>query len=141
LYGNYLISSSQDNIAVGQVQTYYAKYPTITRNPYVLYNSFSIQGDVLGISENQCTNFNFDRQAIVKQRDAWRDFLCNGRAKIVKDWNGNIWLAHLTVAPSYVYQQTSSNGIPTITFGMTEQGKYDNQSDLYNHRLIDVPVT
>jgi hypothetical protein len=78
---------------------------------------------------------------LVDQKREWDKFLCNGKAKIIKDWNGNILLGKITTAPSYTYDQTSGNGKPTMTFGATEVGEYDNQWYMYNHGLIDVEVT
>ena len=144
LYSNYLIGQSTDNILLGILQPYNQTYPVIIKNPNVEYRTIAIQGDVLGISEETCQPFeltNETRPVIVSQKREWDKFLCNGKAKIIKDWNGNILLGRITTAPSYVYDQTSGNSKPTITFGATEVGEYNNQWDMYHHGLIDVEVT
>ena len=145
LYSNYLVNSSMDNILLGQVQPYNQVYPVIIKNPYVQYRTIQIQGDVLGLSDNKnCSIFelnNDTRPVIVDEKREWDKFLCDGKAKIIKDWNGNILMGRVTTPPSYTYDQTSGNGKPTLTFGMTEQGEYDNQSHMYKNGLIDVPLT
>ena len=144
LYSNYLIGQSTDNILLGMVQPYNQTYPVIIKNPNVEYRTIAIQGDVLGISEETCQPFeltNETRPVIVSQKREWDKFLCNGKAKIIKDWNGNILLGRITTAPSYTYDQTSGNSKPSITFGATEVGEYNSQWDMYNHGLIDVEVT
>lgn len=143
LYANYLVSSSMDNILVGTVQPYNRVYPVVVKNPNVLYRTVTFQGDVLGLTDN-CQPFELNdekRPVIVAQKREWDKFLCNGRAKIIKDWNGNIILCHVTTAPSYTYDQTSGNSKPTMSFGVTEVGEYDSQYDMYKHGLIDVETT
>lgn len=144
LYSNYLIGQSADNILIGALQPYNQVYPVIIKNPNVLYRTISIQGDVLGMNENTCQTFELtqeNRPVIVDQKREWDEFLCNGKAKIIKDWNGNIILAKITTPPSYTYDQRSGNSKPTMTFGATEVGEYDNQWYMYNHGLIDVETT
>lgn len=143
LYSNYLVSSSMDNILLGVIQPYQKTYPVIVKNPNVLYRTVTFQGDVLGLTDN-CQPFELTtekRSIIVAQKREWDKFLCDGHAKIIKDWNGNIILCHITTAPSYTYDQTSGNSKPTMTFGVTEVGEYDSQYDMYKHGLIDVETT
>ena len=146
LYGNVLVSNSADNILIGALQPYNQVYPIIIKNPNVLYRTVTFQGDVLGMSENNCTGGVFEltpetRPIIVSQKREWDKFLCNGKAKIIRDWNGNVILAKVTTAPQYTYTQESGSSKPTMTFGVTEVGDYDNQWDLYHHGLVDVEST
>ena len=144
LYGNFLINSSNDNMLLGALQPYNQRYPIIIQNPNVLYRTATIQGDVLGFNSDNCNVFELTQETrpiIVNQKQEWDAFLCNGKAKIVKDWNGNIMLARVTTAPSYTYEQASGSSKPTITFGITEVGEYDNQWYMYHHGLIDVETT
>lgn len=147
LYSNYGISSSQDNILLGVVQPYFATYPVIIKNPNVRYRTVTINGDVLGFNEegNECQQHGFEltdktRSLIVAEKRMWDEFLCNGKTKIIKDWNGNIMMAQVTTAPSYVYTQQSGNSIPNMSLGVTEVGQYDSQSDLYKHGLTNAQV-
>lgn len=144
LYGNVLINSSNDNILLGMLQPYNQTYPIIIKNPNVQYRTVTLQGDVLGLSDNDCQAFELTpdtRPIIVNQKREWDKFLCNGKAKIIKDWNGNIILGKITTAPQYTYTQESGSSKPTMTFGVTEVGDYDNQWYLYHHGLVDVEST
>ena len=146
LYGNVMVNSSADNILIGALQPYNQVYPVIIKNPNVLYRTVTFQGDVLGISDNNCTGEPFKltqatRPIIVNQKREWDKFLCNGKAKIIRDWNGNVILAKITTAPQYTYTQESGSSKPTMTFGVTEVGDYDNQWALYHHGLVDVEST
>jgi hypothetical protein len=128
------------------LQPYNQVYPVIIKNPNVLYRTVTFLGDVLGISDNNCTGEPFKltqatRPIIVNQKREWDKFLCNGKAKIIKDWNGNVILAKVTTAPQYTYTQESGSSKPTMTFGVTEVGDYDNQWALYHHGLVDVEST
>lgn len=144
LYSNYLIGQSMDNILVGMLQPYNQTYPIVIKNPNVQYRTVSLQGDVLGMNDNACSRFELtkeNRPIIVDQKREWDKFLCNGKAKIIKDWNGNIILAKITTAPTYMYDQTSGNSKPTMSFTATEVGEYDSQWYMYHHGLIDVETT
>jgi hypothetical protein len=144
LYGNVLINASNDNILLGVLQPYNQTYPIIIKNPNVQYRTVTLQGDVLGLSDNDCQAFELTpdtRPIIVNQKREWDKFLCNGKAKIIKDWNGNIILGKITTAPQYTYTQESGSSKPTMTFGVTEVGDYDNQWYLYHHGLVDVEST
>jgi hypothetical protein len=142
LYSNYLISSSNTTQLIGMVQPYSSRYPVIIRNPNVNYRTVTIQGDILGLEDDEgAFNYNVDqRYKIEKQKLEWDAFLTNGKMKTVKDWNGNIILGGITTAPSYSYNQANTNGIPTMTFTITEQGQYNNQKDLYNLGFTNVPA-
>ena len=147
LYSNYGITSSQTNALIGVLQPYQQVYPTTVKNPYVQYRTVSIEGDVLGLNniadEDNCQQTNFElteetRPIIVAEKLEWDKFLCNGKTKIIKDWNGNIMMAQITTFPSYTYDKTSGNSKPTMSFGATEVGRYDSTKDLLSHGLLDI---
>lgn len=149
LYSNYGITQAQDNILIGEIQPYKSQYPIINKNPYVKYRTASFEGDVLGFNynadEDNCIQTNFElteetRHAIVNEVDAWTNFLCNGKTKIIRDWNGNIMLAQVTTPPSRAYDKNSGNSKPTMSFSVIEVGDATKQSDLYKHGLVDVEV-
>ena len=147
LYSNYGITSSQTNALIGVLQPYQQVYPTTVKNPYVQYRTVALEGDVLGLNnvadEDNCQQTNFEltdetRPMIVAEKLEWDKFLCNGKTKIIKDWNGNIMMAQITTFPSYTYDKTSGNSKPTMSFGATEVGRYDSTKDLLSHGLLDV---
>lgn len=149
LYSEYGITSSNTNILLGQQQPYNLRYPVTIKNPNVLYRTIGLKGAVLGLNyandEDNCVESTYQlndetRLKTVEEKLRWDAFLCNGRTKIIKDWNGNIIMAQVTTPPSYTYDETSGNSKPVMSFGVTEQGQYDNQSDLYNHGLSNAKL-
>ena len=75
-----------------------------------------------------------DRDSVVKQTDAIINFLTNKKQKIIKDWNGNIYLGSVVddVTPTI----DLINGFNKIAFNFVEQGKYNNQSDFDSSELV-----
>ena len=149
LYSNYGISSAQDNMLIGLVQPYKSQFPVTIKNPYVHYRTATFEGDVLGLNynadEDNCVQTNFEltdetRLDISLEVDDWREFLCNGKTKIIRDWNGNIMMAQVTTPPSRTYDKNSGNSKPTMSFGVTEVGKYNSQSDLNKHGFVTIEV-
>ena len=78
-----------------------------------------------------------DRNDIVQQTNDFCDFLKNMEAKIIKDWNGRIHLVRFVGSPSVGYTTYYGNGVTQVTANWIEQGRFDNQEDLYNNGLID----
>ena len=149
LYSNYGISSAQDNALIGLIQPYQSQFPIVIKNPHVKYRTATVEGDILGLNynadEDNCIQTNFEltdktRLDISLEAEKWTNFLCNGKTKIVRDWNGNIMMAQVTTPPSRTYDKISGNSKPTMSFGITEVGKFDSQADLYKHGLLDIEV-
>lgn len=136
LYGMVNFSEETLNKEMALVQPYGRRYPVIISNPNVKYKTISVSGNILGMNFYNYTTL--DRKIIVEQKKEWEEFLANGKPKIIKDWNGNIWLGVVTTTPRYSYSGAYGMGIPNITFTITEQGQYDNTEDLYNNGLLEV---
>lgn len=77
-----------------------------------------------------------DRYDVVKQCNDFQYFLTNGKAKILKDWNGNIWLVRISQPPTLSYNSLYGNGTAQISFTWVEQGKWNIENDLINNGLI-----
>ena len=54
--------------------------------------------------------------------------------------NGNIWLFCITGNPSISYNNNYGMGIASVSFDWTEQGKYDNEDDLYDNGFIEIDI-
>lgn len=78
-----------------------------------------------------------DRKEVVEQINNFNTFLKDGNAKIIKDWNGNIWLIAITDSIPLSYVNSYGMGIATTTFNWSEQGQYDIQSDMYENGLVE----
>ncbi len=131
LYSN--VSYNQDNITqdIGILKPFNQVYPIIIQNAKTKFRSLTVSGDILD------DNYKFDANEINDIKDKWTAFLTNGRIKFVKDWNGNIIMGKITTPPSFTYKNNTSMIIPTISFALTEQGKYDNVDDLRRNGYLD----
>ena len=121
---------------VGIIQTIGNKYPTFINNSVVDYEQGEITATLYGY-EFETTRL-IDPVSVVEQTNDLLEFLNDGTAKIITDWNGNIKLVRINPSPTVAYNQTYGNRITTVTFQWTEQGAYNNQEDLYYNELLDV---
>ena len=76
-----------------------------------------------------------DRKDVVKQKNDFLQFLSNGKAKVFKDWNGNILIFRRTTS-SVNYVNTYANGIVDVNFSWVEQGNYDDEKSLKSAGII-----
>ena len=133
LYSGVTFSSQSRSNETGMLNPIGSKYPIIVSNSSIDYNSGTTQGNLLG------TNFEntrkLDRINIAQQTKDFVNFLKDGTTKIIKDWNGNIYMVAISGDVSYTTDLVS--GISNISFSWVEQGKYDVQIDLYNNGFSD----
>lgn len=128
-YGN-----NQRNQQVGIFQVLGKQFPVFVANGALSYESGSVTATILNDDYEQTGVI--DRSAITQQKDAIKDFLTNRKAKILKDWNGNIWLCIVNSNIGVTYKSNFGMGIPMINFEWTEVGHADNQQDLYNNGIL-----
>lgn len=134
LYNSVNYNSTNNNSPVGVLNPIGRKYPIVIKNSDIDYQSGGMSANLLGY--NYETTKIIDRNDIVKQTNDFIKFLNNGESKIIKDWNGNIFIVKIIGNPSISYSQAYGNGITNVSFEWVEQGKYDNYTDLYNNGLI-----
>lgn len=137
LYANVEYGDITNNQSIGVVETIGSQYPTIIRNNKIDYKKGSVKGKLLGA--NFETTRKINRNDVVTQINNYEKFLKNGKAKIIKDWNGNVWLITVVGAPTTTYDSNYGMGIASTNFEWVEQGKYSNQEDLYINGLSDTP--
>lgn len=126
-----------DTQSIQEVEKYNVlgnKYPTIIRNGNANYQQGSLSGTIINKDFEQTRIL--DRSEIVKQNNKMIEFLKNGLSKIIKDWNGNIWLVQIMENPTVSYNNSYGMGKVNISFNWVEQGKYDNEYDLKENDLI-----
>lgn len=119
---------------IGVFEPYGRKYPVVVSNGALNYEQGSFSGTVL--APGYLEHGKLDRLEMVKERKVLLDFLTNKRAKILKDWNGNIWLCCIVGNPSIDYNQASGMGIANVGASYVEIGDANNQTDLYNAGLV-----
>lgn len=123
------------NQQVGTFQPLGKQYPIIIANGLLSYESGSVSATIL--------NDDYEETGIIKpteiveKKTIIKDFLTNKKAKILKDWNGNIWLCMVTDNAQVTYRTKSSMSIPQIQFNWVQIGDANNQSDLYNNGVIN----
>lgn len=123
-----------DNKDVGLIKPIGRKYPIVVSNSKVRYKSGSVSGSLLGYDFISTRAIN--RNSVVEQTNDIMEFLNNGNPKVVKDWNGNIWLVIVTDNPSVSYDSNYGMGTATLSFNWVEQGEVNNQTDLSNNNFI-----
>lgn len=123
------------------VVTLYDRYPTIIRNTNARYEEITVTATFLPVGEDgECVDYdeiiNNDRLRVLYSRRI-KDFLTNGKTKILKNVDGQAWLVYVTTPPTdsadTVYYDR------TLTFTCTEVGSLKSEEDLYEAGLSDVP--
>lgn len=122
------------NQSVGVIVPIGGKYPIIVTNSHVQYHTGSLFAYIL--PENYYTVYQLNRKDMVSRRIAIENFLTNKSPKILKDWNGNIWLIMITDNVSVSFNNEWGMGLGTFSASWTEIGDANNQEDLENSGLI-----
>lgn len=133
--------SATFNQLIGVHQTLGSKYPIVVTNSVIDYTSGSVSGMILNkyygkIDPDTGEMVGLDRKGIVEAREEFRDFITSKTPKILKDWNGNIWLVMITESPSYDFANEWGMGLGTISFSWTEIGDANNMDDLYKANMF-----
>ena len=124
------------NQVVGSITPIGAKYPIIITNSQNQYHNGSISGTI--VPDDYYFNGNLSRIDMVNKRSELEQFLTNKRAKIIKDWNGNIWLVMIMDNVSCTFNNSYGMGIVNFSTNWMEVGDPTNQQDLQATGLIDV---
>lgn len=135
LYNGVSYGSLKKNKQVGEFVPLSQPYPIEVQNGACKYDSGSVSGGLYGY--NYEATRRIDRADVIKQTQDILDDLHSNSAIGITDWNGNVWLARTNTTPSVTFVQSSGNGICNLSFDFVEQGKYDNQEDLYENGLVD----
>lgn len=80
----------------------------------------------------------WDLADAVKYRELVEQFLTNGCPKIIKHFDGRIWLA--CISDSVPKNESSHYQMPVQTVTFTEIGNWESSDDLYHANLIDVNI-
>ena len=131
LYNAVTYNQGMQNIRVGVLQPIGREFPIVLKNSINNNYSGTITATLLGYEFETTRQIN--RQSVIKQRDDITTYLTTGNAFCITDWNGNIWIARNTSSPTFSYVAEYGNGALNITFSFVTQGKYMNQSDMYQN--------
>lgn len=122
-YGNF-----QQTQKVNAHEPFGRKYPVIVSNAATNYMAGSMSGMVL--AGDYLKIGKIDRRAIAAERDTLLKFLTNKKPKILKDWNGNIWMVAIVDNPSVTYYDGSGMGLMNVSMTFMEVGDATNANDL-----------
>lgn len=121
------------NIEGASQTTIAQKYPYIIRNGYVGYYSGTLEAVFIPLN-----NCKFDVENGAFYRQEIDKFLANGKAKILKDWQGNIYMVSIFESIS---QDTGEGAYyPRHSINWTECGDATNVGDLFDNNFINTDV-
>ena len=129
-YGN-----NNRNQQVGTFQPLGRQYPVIVANGLMSYESGSVAATIL--NDDFQDEGKLNKPELLKKKNLIKEFLTNRRAKILKDWAGNIWLCMIVDNPQVAYMNGTGMSVPHIAFNWTEIGNSESQRDLYNNGLVE----
>lgn len=112
----------------GVHETLGSKYPIVVTNSNTAYHTGGVTGTILNKDYN--TTHVFDRKKIVEARNELEQFLTDKKPKIIKDWNGNIWLVIFTDNLDTSYANEWGMGMADVTGRWTEVGDPTSEEDL-----------
>lgn len=118
----------------GVYEPYGRKYPVVISNGVNNYETGSVSGIIL--PDDYDPKNPIPRKEIVDQRRLFINFLNNRRPKLLRDWNGNVWIISITDNPTTTYLTGSGMGMMDVTASWTEVGDYNDKQDLYDSGLV-----
>lgn len=133
-YANTQINNLEQVQKVGVFEPLGRKFPIVVANAKTNYAMASFTGTVLH-SEYEKTR-TIDSLAMQKTQKVLQQFLTNKKAKILKDWNGNIWLICVVGNPTITFNHKTGDTIGDVSFSWVEQGEVDNEKDLIQSGLV-----
>lgn len=119
-------------IPVNVIETVHSIYPFVQYYSESKYDQFTVSGWFV---ERDKQTFMFDSVNGWKYREAVRAFLSNRRSKIVKWYDGQIYMACVTSDISETEGNFNEHVVTTIQF--TQIGDANSNSDLYKHGFIN----
>lgn len=111
------------------------RYPTYIRNTKANYDKGSFKGKFMYLDEETCA-FQLDDGERIRFQKEVIDFLSDGMPKLLKHYDGRIWLIQITGDISDTADSEYNNR--DITFEWVEVGDYSSERDLYKSNLSDV---
>ena len=127
--------TSQKNRPTAIINTIDRKYPYVVSNGMNNYYSGTTTGMFL---ETETDNFTWKYYDGWKHRQDLMEFLCDGRPKILKHYDGRIWMITVTGTPSEAVQD--QNDIVITSFDWVETDDINSTNALYNNGFSDVNI-
>lgn len=124
--------STQKNRPTATINPLNSKYPFVITNGINNYYSGNTSA-VFIESQDEC--YNWDYYNSIEYRENLMEFLHNGHTKLLKHFDGRIFLICITDATTQ--DESISNYFPTTTFNWIEIGNPEDNKTLYDNNLID----
>ena len=116
-----------------------SKYPVVVSNADTQYYSGSLTATAL--TYNQLMNDKFDRYTSSAYLRLLMQFFTDKSTKIIKDWNGNLWLTAIVDNPQVSYNNSVGMGIGDVSFNFVEIGSAEDENTLQMHGFINASFT
>ena len=126
-------SGNERSNQTGIFEPYGSKYPVVIKNGALSYDKGTLTGTVITFDTNQ----ELDREGTIERLKAIENFLTEPTGKILKDFNGNIWLVSITDNIPVTYYSEVGMGFAQVSFNWNEIGSAKDSSDLYYNNLIE----
>ncbi len=115
------------------------KYPIVVSNANTQYYKGSLQSTALSFTQLMDNTFN--RVSNTDYLNALTNFLTDKTTKIIKDWNGNIWLVAVLDDASISYNNNVGMGLGDVGFSFVEIGSAKDQNALQTNGFINIGFT
>lgn len=126
-------SGNERSNQTGIFEPYGSKYPVVIKNGALSYDKGTLTGTVIKFDANQ----ELDREGTIERLKAIENFLTEPTGKILKDFNGNIWLVSITDNIPVTYYSEVGMGFAQVSFNWNEIGNATDSGDLYYNNLIE----
>lgn len=126
-------SGNERSNQTGIFEPYGSKYPVVIKNGALSYDKGTLTGTVITFDTNQ----ELDREGTIERLKAIENFLTEPTGKILKDFNGNIWLVSITDNIPVTYYSEVGMGFAQVSFNWNEIGNATDSGDLYYNNLIE----
>ena len=143
IHGTFLIDgdlSIQSVMPNQAVNTIHNKFPYIIRNTRANYETVDVTCTFLP-GEDDCMKLGEDVKAQTKWNRELKGWLMNGKTKLLKSPDGDMWLGYITTPVSDQPYDSGVSELRKYSFGLTETGLADNEEDLFDAGILDQSVT
>lgn len=112
------------------------KYPIVISNAELAYKSGTLSGTIITPQEDKTKIWDLNQN--IKLQNDILNFLINKKAKIYKDWLGNLYLILIVEDITLNPNNSIAGRLADVAFSFVEIGDAENQEDLYENGLIDI---
>lgn len=124
------INTTTRNKTASVVSTLNNKYPFVFYGSSANYISGSFSGIII-----KKADIDYDKEDSIKYRIDFIDWLTNGKPKILKIYDGRMWM--INVSGNVQYDCSEHYDKVKISFDFVEIGDVSSTEDMYNNNFVD----